>query len=139
MEWRSRGRIEEFPLGERDKPERLLIPEKLYGRASEIDALLASFDRVVEEANPNSFLFPATRVLANLPSSTNSINRSSRRAAFLHQASSTSTNETSRMRPSPKPSRASSVQSWQRTKPIWAVGAMPCARRSIRMVSSWWT
>jgi hypothetical protein len=27
-------------------PDRLLIPEKLYGRASEIDTLLASFERV---------------------------------------------------------------------------------------------
>jgi PAS domain S-box-containing protein len=39
--------IAEFPLGEQDVPDRLLIPEKLYGRAREIDALLASFDRVV--------------------------------------------------------------------------------------------
>ncbi|MBV9731782.1 MAG: AAA family ATPase, partial [Verrucomicrobia bacterium] len=39
--------IAEFPLGEYDLPDRLLIPEKLYGRAREIDALLASFDRVV--------------------------------------------------------------------------------------------
>src|SRR5262249_37381061 len=39
--------IDEFPLGEHDTPDRLLIPEKLYGRASEIDALLASFDRIV--------------------------------------------------------------------------------------------
>ena len=36
-----------FPLGERDIPDRLLIPEKLYGRAREINSLLASFDRVV--------------------------------------------------------------------------------------------
>jgi PAS domain S-box-containing protein len=46
-EWETRGRIEEFPLGEHDAPDRLLIPEKLYGRAREIETLLASFDRVV--------------------------------------------------------------------------------------------
>src|SRR4029077_1983761 len=28
--------ISQFPLGEHDVPDRLLIPEKLYGRASEI-------------------------------------------------------------------------------------------------------
>ena len=28
----TRGRIDEFALGERDTPDRLLIPEKLYGR-----------------------------------------------------------------------------------------------------------
>src|SRR5580698_2524295 len=38
-EWKTRGRINEFPLGEYDKPACLLIPERLYGRASEIDAL----------------------------------------------------------------------------------------------------
>ena len=41
------GRSKTFPLGERDVPDRLLIPEKLYGRAHEIETLLASFDRVV--------------------------------------------------------------------------------------------
>jgi len=30
-EWGTRDRIDEFPLGERDTPDRLLIPEKLYG------------------------------------------------------------------------------------------------------------
>ena len=31
-EWETRGDIDEFPLGEHDTPDRLLIPEKLYGR-----------------------------------------------------------------------------------------------------------
>jgi PAS domain S-box-containing protein len=46
-EWESHGRIEPFSLGSRDVSDRLLIPEKLYGRENEIDTLLASFDRVV--------------------------------------------------------------------------------------------
>jgi PAS domain S-box-containing protein len=45
--WESQRRIEHFPLGEHDKPDRLLIPEKLYGREREIETLLASLDRVV--------------------------------------------------------------------------------------------
>src|SRR5215468_8353935 len=45
--WETRCCIEEFPLGEHDAPDRLLIPEKLYGRAREIDILLTSFERVV--------------------------------------------------------------------------------------------
>jgi PAS domain S-box-containing protein len=45
--WESHGRIELFPLGAHDTSDRLLIPEKLYGREREIDTLLASFDRVV--------------------------------------------------------------------------------------------
>jgi PAS domain S-box-containing protein len=48
--------IEEFPLGEHDIPDRILIPEKLYGRANEIDALLASFDRVVVSGKPELVL-----------------------------------------------------------------------------------
>ena len=47
--WESRRRIEEFPLGEHDMPDRLVIPEKLYGREREIETLLAAFDRVVAE------------------------------------------------------------------------------------------
>jgi PAS domain S-box-containing protein len=55
-EWETRGSIEEFSLGERDTPDRLLIPEKLYGRAPEIEALLASFERVVEHGTPELVL-----------------------------------------------------------------------------------
>src|SRR5258707_7358525 len=32
-EWETHGRIDGFPLGEHDTPDRLLIPEELYGRA----------------------------------------------------------------------------------------------------------
>ncbi|MGY4434939.1 PAS domain S-box-containing protein [Bradyrhizobium sp. F1.13.1] len=46
-EWESHGRIDPFPLGDYDVSDRLLIPEKLYGREREKDALLAAFDRVV--------------------------------------------------------------------------------------------
>ena len=41
------GRIDLFPLGANDLSKRLLIPEKLYGREREVEALLAAFDRVV--------------------------------------------------------------------------------------------
>ena len=39
-----------------DVSDRLLIPEKLYGREREIDALLASFDRVVANGTPELVL-----------------------------------------------------------------------------------
>src|SRR6516165_4998848 len=55
-EWETQRRIDEFPLGEHDTPDRLLIPEKLYGRASEIDTLLVSFDRVVAGGRPELVL-----------------------------------------------------------------------------------
>ncbi|HTW65878.1 MAG TPA: sigma 54-interacting transcriptional regulator, partial [Bryobacteraceae bacterium] len=48
-EWQSHGRIDPFPLGADDSSDRFLIPEKLYGREREVDALLAAFDRVVAQ------------------------------------------------------------------------------------------
>jgi PAS domain S-box-containing protein len=46
--WEAKCRIDDFPLGERDTPHQLLIPEKLYGRQSEVGTLLAAFDRIVK-------------------------------------------------------------------------------------------
>ena len=54
--WETQGRVDEFPLGEHDTPDRLLIPERLYGRAYEIKILLASFDRVVASGTPELVL-----------------------------------------------------------------------------------
>jgi serine/threonine protein kinase len=42
-EWESHRSIEPFPLGADDVPDRLLIPEKLYGREHEIEMLLGAF------------------------------------------------------------------------------------------------
>jgi predicted ATPase len=44
--WREGGAVEAFPLARRDVPERLEIPERLYGRARELDELLAAYERV---------------------------------------------------------------------------------------------
>jgi len=55
-EWETKDRIDDFPLGEDDTPDRLLIPEKLYGRASEIEVLLAAFDRIVAGGRPELVL-----------------------------------------------------------------------------------
>jgi PAS domain S-box-containing protein len=55
-EWEAGGRIAEFPLGQRDTPDRLLIPEKLYGRAREVETLLAAFNRIVTTGRPEMVL-----------------------------------------------------------------------------------
>ena len=54
--WETQGRIDDFPLGAHDTPDRLVLPEKLYGRAREIETLLAAFDRVVTSGTPELVL-----------------------------------------------------------------------------------
>jgi predicted ATPase/signal transduction histidine kinase len=55
-EWESHRRVDPFPLGAHDASDRLLIPERLYGREREIETLLASFDRVVIHGTPELML-----------------------------------------------------------------------------------
>jgi len=55
-QWEADRRIDAFPLGQQDRPDRLLIPEKLYGREREIEKLLASFDRVLKGGTPELVL-----------------------------------------------------------------------------------
>ncbi|HEY0801292.1 MAG TPA: serine/threonine-protein kinase PknK, partial [Steroidobacteraceae bacterium] len=55
-DWERQHRIDDFPLGQYDKPDRLLIPEKLYGREPEINALLACFEDIVGGASPQLVL-----------------------------------------------------------------------------------
>jgi PAS domain S-box-containing protein len=55
-EWETQRRIDQFPLGAHDSPDRLLIPETLYGRHREVQALLATFDRVVNGGGPEFVL-----------------------------------------------------------------------------------
>jgi PAS domain S-box-containing protein len=43
----SEGQVKPFPLGSHDMSDRLLIPERLYGREREIEKLLAAFDQIV--------------------------------------------------------------------------------------------
>jgi PAS domain S-box-containing protein len=56
VEWETRSSIDPFPLGRHDPSDRLLIPEKLYGREREIDALLTAFDRVLADGTPELVL-----------------------------------------------------------------------------------
>ncbi|HLP88743.1 MAG TPA: AAA family ATPase [Nostocaceae cyanobacterium] len=42
----TQGEVTEFTLGEKDQSDRFLIPEKLYGRETEVTSLLNAFERV---------------------------------------------------------------------------------------------
>ncbi len=55
-DWEESGRIDDFPLGEHDIPNRLMIPEQLYGRAREVETLIAAFNRIVDGGAPELLL-----------------------------------------------------------------------------------
>src|SRR4029077_14711543 len=55
-EWKADGSISDFSPAKHDALDRLLIPEKLYGRARELDTLLTAFDRVVARGRPELVL-----------------------------------------------------------------------------------
>src|SRR5438132_2614252 len=54
--WEAGRPIDDFPLGEDDTPDRLLVPEKLYGRSREVETLLAAFDRIMTSGQPELVL-----------------------------------------------------------------------------------
>jgi predicted ATPase len=55
-EWQMLGHIEDFVPAANDTPDRLRIPERLYGRDREIDTLLTAFDRIVSGGRPELVL-----------------------------------------------------------------------------------
>ena len=55
-DWDHERSVRDFTLGDHDKPDHLQISEKLYGRESEVETLLTSFDRVVHGGVPELVL-----------------------------------------------------------------------------------
>jgi PAS domain S-box-containing protein len=55
-QWESQGCIDDFTPGSHDTPDRLMIPERLYGRDREVDILLTAFDRIVRGGRPELVL-----------------------------------------------------------------------------------
>jgi len=54
--WEAERRIDDLPLGEHDMLDRLLVPEKLYGRSREVETLVTAFDRMVTGRKPELVL-----------------------------------------------------------------------------------
>jgi predicted ATPase/signal transduction histidine kinase len=54
--WEADRRIDRFPLGAKEISERLLIPNKLYGRDQESRELQAAFDRTLDSGRPELVL-----------------------------------------------------------------------------------
>ena len=54
--WDISHDVDAFALGADDAPDRLVIPERLYGRSFETGVLLASFQRVVDRGTPEFVL-----------------------------------------------------------------------------------
>ncbi|MEZ2235137.1 AAA family ATPase [Microcoleus sp.] len=52
VQLQATGNIEQFALGKRDITDRFSIPEKLYGRETEVSNLLAAFERVASGRSP---------------------------------------------------------------------------------------
>src|SRR5262245_12628521 len=55
-DWDHTGHVHDFSPGEHDIPDRLMIPEKLYGREREVETVLAAFDRTVKGSVPELVL-----------------------------------------------------------------------------------
>ena len=55
-DWEAGSCVDDFPLGGHDTPDRLIIPEKLYGRRSEVETLLSAFNRIVKGGAPELVL-----------------------------------------------------------------------------------
>lgn len=51
-QWETQGCIDDFPPGQQDVPDRLAIPDKLYGRAREIEALVGAFEQGARAGKP---------------------------------------------------------------------------------------
>ena len=105
-DWETDGRIAPFAPGAQDIPDRLLIPEKLYGREREVGRCSPRSSGWWRGAGRNWCWSPAIPASASPPSSTSCTRCWCRRAASSRPASSTSTSVTFPTRRWRKPSRA---------------------------------
>ena len=121
-DWERQRRIDDFPLGSNDTPDRLLVPETLYGRAREVASLLAGFQRIVRAARRSWCWSRDIPASASPPSSMSCTRCWCRCARSSRRASSTSTSATFPMRP------------WRRCSRVWCGLCWP---RSDAELAAW--
>ena len=112
-DWERQRRIDDFPLGQYDTPDRLSIPEKLYGRGARSTPCSPPSTALSRAARRSWCSSPAIPASASPPSTMSCTRRSCRRGGCSRPASSTSTSATSPIRPwcrLSKPRAASSRQ-----------------------------
>jgi serine/threonine protein kinase len=61
-QWLSINTINEFELAQQDFSDRFILPEKLYGRTTEVQTLLAAFDRVSQGPDKRVILLRANMI-----------------------------------------------------------------------------
>jgi len=127
-EWELHRRIDDFPLGQFDMPDRLRISEKLYGRAREVEVLLASFDRIVKSGAPELVLVSGYSGIGK-SSVVNELHKVLVSPRGLFASSSTSINATFPIRHWRKHFKASCDLFSARATPSWRSGATPFWRR----------
>ena len=128
-EWESCRRISSFSLGAHDISDRLLIPEKLYGRDRQIKTLLDAFDQVVTTGKPNLVLVSGYSGIGK-SSVVNELHKVLvPPRGLLHPASSTSISATFLTPLSLRPLTALSARSSIKANLSCKSGATPFARR----------
>ena len=128
-EWEAQGRIDDFVLAQTDTPDRLLIPERLYGREHEIEALLTSFDRVTRSGTPELILVSGPSGIGKSAFVDEMQRPWSRWEASSPPASSISTSAICLTRRSRMRFKALSEASSPRAMPIWHPGVAHCTKR----------
>jgi serine/threonine protein kinase len=130
-DWERQRRIDDFPLGLNDTPDRLPIPETLYGRAREVATLLAGFERIVQGGAPELVLVSGYSGIGKSLSSMNCTKCSCRCTGSSRRASSTSISATFHIRPWRRRFKALCGPYLPRATPNW----WPCVARFWKRLS----
>jgi len=134
-DWEERRCIAPFPVGAHDASERLMVPERLYGREAEIATLLGAFERVVDHGTTRLILISGYSGIGK-SSLVSELHKELVQPRGLFAAGKFDQYKRDiPMRHWPRPSRALSTRSSARRMPRWIDGVPHCSRRSVPTLS----